>query len=345
MLKPRLNRVHLMDGGPMRNFLAFVVVFTLPVLAFAQNKTFEDLAKGANPVTDLEKIVSPFLQQCGTGNDLPDLHCRAIRAYMQHRVKTQIFTTLVSQGALQFDAYDSVKFIYPVTLQGCVTCSRPAEFDPVLFASGNKFFITTKMPTKIEGNVPKGVELGKFEIPVDPRELGKWTQTVQPFLQVQFLFRVVADKVWDAKLGPGITLHTGGYRVFNRCSGEVLFSSPPSSGPGPVDKTGCPDTQAKPENQNPAQNLPEQLKPSQILENMKSIRDKVDACYAQYQIPGTADVSVTVAGATGQVSVVRVRGIFADTPTGQCVIDAVKELKFPLFRKESITFSYKYELK
>ncbi len=329
----------------MRNILAFVLLFTLPVLAAAQNKTFEELGKTANPVTDMEKIVAPFLQQCGSGSDLPDLHCRAIRAYMQHRVKTQVFSTVVTQGALQFEPYDSTKFVYPVTLLGCVTCTRPLEFDPVLFAPNNKFFITAKQPAKIEGNVPKGVELGKFEISVDPRELGKWTQTTQPFLAVQFLFRVVADKVWDAKLGAGITLHTGGYRVFNRCTGEVLFSSPPSAGPGPVDKTGCPDTQAKPADVGPAKNLPEQLTPSQILENMRSIREKVDACYAQYQIPGTADVSVTVKGATGEVISVKVRGIFSDTPTGQCVIDAVKTLSFPQFRKETVTFSYKYELK
>mgnify|MGYP005842353339 CR=1 FL=1 len=329
----------------MHTILALVLMLTLPVTVLAQNKSFEDLSKGANPVTHMEKVVGPFLQQCGTSSDLPDLHCRAIRAYMQHKVKTQIFTTIVSQEALQFDTYDSVKFVYPVTLLGCVTCKKPIELDPVLFAPNNKFFITTKMPSKIEGTVPKGIELGKFEIPVDPRELGKWTQTVQSFLQVQFLFRVVADKVWDAKLGPGITLHTGGWRVFNRCTGEVLFSSPPSTSSAPVDKTGCPDTQSKPEVKDPNQNLPEQLKPLEILENMKSIRDQIDACYAQYQIPGIAELSVTITGATGEVSGVKIRGTFADTPTGQCVADAVKSIKFPRFRKTTITFTYKYELK
>jgi len=329
----------------MRTFIPVVLFMLLPGLALAQNKTFEDLSKTATPTSDMEKVVGPFLQQCGTGNDLPDLHCRAIRSYMQHKIGTKIFTTSVGGGALTFDTYDSVKFVYPVTLNGCLTCSKPIEFDPVLFSPNNKFFITAKVPTKVEANVPKGLELGKFEISVDPRELGNWTKTVQPFLQVQFLYRVVAEKVWDAKLGAGITLHTGGYRVFNRCSGEVLFSSPPSAGPAPVDKRNCPDANAKPVVEDPTLNLPEKLAPTQILDRMKSIRDKVDTCYSQYQIPGVAEISVSVTGKTGEVAGVKLRGAFADTPTGKCVADAVKTLKFPAFKNETLTFSYKYELK
>ncbi len=329
----------------MRTILPIALFLLLPGLAFAQGKTFEDLAKTAKATSDMEKVVGPFLQQCGTGNELPDLHCRAIRQYMQHKIGTQIFTTTVGGGALAFAEYDSVKFVYPVTLNGCLTCSKPIEFDPVLFAPNNKFFITAKLPAKIEGNVPKGIDLGKFEIAVDPRELGKWTKNVQPFLQVQFLYRVMAEKVWDAKLGAGITLHTGGYRVFNRCSGEVLFSSPPSAGPVPVDKRGCPDAGDKPVVEDPTKNLPEKLAPSQILDLMKGIRDKVDACYQQYQIPGVAEVSVTVTGKTGAVAGVKLRGAFADTPTGKCVSDAITAIKFPMFKNESLTFSYKYDLK
>jgi hypothetical protein len=329
----------------MRTFIPIALFLLLPGLAFAQGKSFEDLAKTANPTSDMEKVVGPFLQQCGAGNELPDLHCRAIRQYMQHKISTQVFTTTVGGGALLFDNYDSVKFVYPVTLNGCLTCSKPLEFDPVLFAPNNKFFITTKQPTKLEGNVPQGIDLGKFEISVDPRDLGKWTKGVQPFLQVQFLYRVVAEKVWDAKLGAGITLHTGGYRVFNRCTGEVLFSSPPSSAPGPVDKRGCPDAGDKPVVEDPSKSLPEKLAPSQILEVMKGLRDKADACYQQYQIPGVAEVSVTVTGKTGAVSGVKLRGAFADTPTGKCVADAITAAKFPMFRNESLTFSYKYDLK
>jgi len=329
----------------MRTFIPIALFLLLPGLAFAQNKTFEDLSKTARSTSDMEKVVGPFLQQCGASNELPDLHCRAIRSYMQHKIGTQVFTTTVGGGALAFDAYDSVKFVYPVTLNGCLTCSKPIEFDPVLFAPNNKFFITAKVPTKVEGTVPQGLELGKFEISVDPRELGKWTKTVQPFLQVQFLYRVVGEKVWDAKLGAGITLHTGGYRVFNRCSGEVLFSSPPSASPAPVDKRDCPDANAKPVVEDPTKNLPTKLAPSQILEPMKSIRGKIDTCYEQYQIPGTAEVSVTLTGKTGEVANVKIRGSFSDTPTGKCVADAVKTLKFPAFANESMTFSYKYELK
>jgi len=329
----------------MRTFIPIALILLLPGLAFAQNKTFEDLSKTARSTSDMEKVVGPFLQQCGAGNELPDLHCRAIRSYMQHKISTQVFTTTVGGGALTFDTYDSVKFVYPVTLNGCLTCSKPIEFDPVLFAPNNKFFITAKLPTKIEGTVPRGLELGKFEISVDPRELGKWTKNVQPFLQVQFLYRVVAEKVWDVKLGAGITLHTGGYRVFNRCTGEVLFSSPASAGPVTPDLRNCPDSGAKPVVEDPTKNLPEKLVPSQILDSMKSIRDKIDVCYSQYQIPGVAEVSVSVTGKTGLVAGVKLRGAFADTPTGKCVADAVKELKFPLFKNETMTFSYKYELK
>ncbi len=327
----------------MRKFFLTVLIFLAPSMAFAQGRTFEDLSKGANNTSDLEKVVGPFLQQCGTGDELPDLHCRAIRQYMQHKIGTQVFTTTVGSAALVFEPYDSVKFMYPVTVNGCLTCSRPMEFDPVLYAPNNKFFITTKVPTKIENDKPVGVDVGKFDIAVDPRELGAWTKKVQPFLQVQFLYRVVADRVWDPKIGAGITLHTGGFRVFNRCTGEVMFSNPPSSGPGPVDKRGC--EEEKPVDAVPEKVLPERLTPSQILENMRSIRNQVNECYEQYQIPGVAEVSVTVEGATGAVTNVRLRGVFVGTPTGKCVTEQVQQLKFPQVKQKSTTFSFKYELR
>ena len=65
-----------------------------------------------------------------------------------------------------------------------------------------------------------------------------------------------------------------------------------------------------------------------LVETMNSIRGKVAECYARYQVPGTAIVNVTI-DRQGVVTVATVTGKFADTPTGECVSNAVKTLTFP----------------
>jgi hypothetical protein len=83
-------------------------------------------------------------------------------------------------------------------------------------------------------------------------------------------------------------------------------------------------------------NLPEQLKPSDIMRGMAAIKPLVAACYAQYKVDGMVNVSVTIAN-TGRVSKAIITGKFAGTPTGECVARAVEKAIFPTFEGASMS--------
>ena len=85
----------------------------------------------------------------------------------------------------------------------------------------------------------------------------------------------------------------------------------------------------------PDENLPDQLKPSDIQRGMRAIHSLVAACYAQFKVDGMVNVAVTIAN-TGRVSGVVVTGKFAGTPTGDCVAHAVERAVFPSFHGPSM---------
>ena len=84
------------------------------------------------------------------------------------------------------------------------------------------------------------------------------------------------------------------------------------------------------------ENLPEQLKPSDIQKGMAGIKGRVQNCYAQYNVPGMVNVTVTI-NPSGRVSSAQVTGKFAGTPTGTCVASAVKGASFPRFKGSAMS--------
>ena len=69
---------------------------------------------------------------------------------------------------------------------------------------------------------------------------------------------------------------------------------------------------------------------------------KVQACYNQFKVPGTAMVTVVIAK-SGKVTSSTVTGKFAGTPTGTCVEAAVKTASFP--PSDGFTTPYPFQLK
>ena len=65
-----------------------------------------------------------------------------------------------------------------------------------------------------------------------------------------------------------------------------------------------------------------------LVAGLNGVRPKVQACYNQFKVPGTAMVTVVI-GKSGKVTSATVTGKFAGTPTGTCVEAAVKTASFP----------------
>lgn len=83
------------------------------------------------------------------------------------------------------------------------------------------------------------------------------------------------------------------------------------------------------------------LTQSDIVNAMKGVQPKVQACANQFKVPGTAMATVSVASG-GRVSTASVTGKFAGTPTGSCVETAAKSAKFPPC--QSMTFPWPFTL-
>jgi outer membrane biosynthesis protein TonB len=67
---------------------------------------------------------------------------------------------------------------------------------------------------------------------------------------------------------------------------------------------------------------------SEIQAAMKAVQPRVNDCGRQFQASGAAELKVTV-GEDGAVKSVNVTGVFAGTPTAECLQRAVKSAAFP----------------
>jgi len=83
------------------------------------------------------------------------------------------------------------------------------------------------------------------------------------------------------------------------------------------------------------------LTQSDIINAMRGVQPKVQACANQFKVPGTAMANISVASG-GRVSNTTVTGKFAGTPTGSCVEVAAKSAKFPPC--QGMTFPWPFTL-
>jgi len=86
------------------------------------------------------------------------------------------------------------------------------------------------------------------------------------------------------------------------------------------------------------------LSRSDIQQGLRAIKPAVQACYDRFKVPGMANVQVKIAGGGG-VSSARVVGMFTNTPTGDCVAQAARAARFPVFQGSSITITYPFILR
>ena len=90
--------------------------------------------------------------------------------------------------------------------------------------------------------------------------------------------------------------------------------------------------------------LPEQLGRPDIQAGMTAVKGRVQACFDQYKVPGTAIVALVIAK-TGKVQTANVGGALSGTPTGDCVSKAAKSATFKRFRGAPMSISYPFILR
>jgi hypothetical protein len=315
--------------------------------------SYESLAHGAVRTQDVATLLSPFVDSCG--GDLREIErarCRATTAYLHRELPRKTFATQSDDPAtIEVSSYDAAVKGYHVSLAGCIACTEPLPIGD----RGEPRYVTLKTPDKSAASLAAGVPLSKSTFAFDDFAAAKrWVETERPFLRAEFLYQPQAEgAAFTIGMAPGIALKLIAARIYNRCTGEILVSKPPSTGfadrpaPGHQDpacaragKSPEPD----PSSTAAADARPDQLSKAAIGDVMTKISPRLFDCYGKFHVPGALVLSYVVGG-NGTVQSVQVGSTFAGTPTGTCSLEVAKEAHFPTFKRERQEFKYLFYLR
>jgi hypothetical protein len=324
--------------------------------AFAQK--FEDLAAKAVPVQDADALGALFWAQsvdCAKSeDDLLRRQCEGIRDARAEAASGKVYSMYVESGAFFAGDWDAAKSGVPVGVRGCLACAQALDI------GGERRFVTTKGASSVAGGALRGPEVHKaVRVFKDKGFADKWKSVVVPRLRTQILFKVPPRvDTWDQDGARGFSVEMVAFRVYDPCDGAMICANPPSANEA-ADRTACRGGMAsgteieapvekpieKPVEAPKEPELPEKLNTYQIKQAMQSQAvPAVNSCFATYGVPGRADLMVRVGG-DGAVKNVELEGDFADTPTGECIIKAVKATEFPKFKRETMDFPWLFNLR
>jgi hypothetical protein len=305
--------------------------------AGAPAPAFEDLAREAAPVTDLGMLLAPFVDDCKRLPEPDRGRCELVRGSLRGKLPGRSFLfTRDGADAVVLSPFDPRTRTARLTVVGCLACKQLVEAAP-----GERRYVTLRAPTKGPSGGPVAAEVARTSIALgSPADAEKWAKAVQPFLRVELLFRP-ADQPWTIGTSRGYAFTPLGVRVYNRCTGEVLVSDPPSRGPAPREpQCTAPEAEEADEPAPPA----ETLTSAQINEALAGVRSELEGCVAEHRMAGTARLAFEVPG-SGVPNKVTVEGSVAGTALGQCLAAVGMKVKFPPFRGEKQRFKYPVPLK
>jgi hypothetical protein len=311
---------------------ALIACAALCARSAAAAPSFEELARQAEPVSDLGMLLAPFADDCRRARgELERLRCETVRGALRAQLPGRTFLfTRDGAEAVPASGFDPRARALTLRVVGCLSCKELVEVAP-----GERRFVTLKVPARGPSGGPVAAEVARASVAVaSPADAQTWARAVQPFLRVELLFRP-ADQPWTIGTSRGYAFAPVGVRVYNRCTGEVLHSEPPSQGPAPRESQ-CAPAEAESE---PEETPSETLSPAAINEAMGQARADLDACLKGSRARGTARLVFDVAP-TGLPEAVSVEGAPAGTPLGDCLAEAGMKVKFPAFRGETQRFKY-----
>ncbi|MEP6654909.1 MAG: hypothetical protein ABJA82_16215, partial [Myxococcales bacterium] len=284
--------------------------------AAAQPTTFEALLRGAVTTGDLGALLAPWAGKCdGEKRELDRVRCRATGEYLRKIIPRQSYWVVVDDPTvISVSEYDASIKGYHLAVAGCLACTRPV----VVGGAREKRLLTLKTPAREAESLQAAVELSRNSVGFDSLAEAKgWMEQSRPELRTQFVFKP-GHTDWTFGSNRGYAMALLGFRVFNRCTGEVLISRPPSSGTADIvameegcrkrDGTGI-TSHRQPNARVDDVKLPPQLGKNEIETAMNAIRPQVFACFEKFKVPGLAQFAFVVAG-NGTINSVRLSGAF-----------------------------------
>jgi hypothetical protein len=300
--------------------------------------SFEDAIAEAQPAGDLAQLVEPFFAECKGDDDFDTRRCNEVRDWLKTRAQSETFWAVGDEAAIAWQPWDPTEKKLGLEISGCLACGKPITLD------GKMRFVTTRVPKAIKNGHAVGLEVGFQDVPFKTSvEAAAFQKKMQPRLRVQFVFKLGAS--WKSGSFEGVTFTPTAYRVFDKCSGRVVASDPPSQSPTAlVIKEGCPD-ELTPEQQRAREEaaLPDQLAPEQINGALKPVKARIHDCFAEFQKSGTATLHMVIER-DGKLSEMKLQPPFAKTDAGYCIEAAVRGTTFPRFKGDKMVIDYPFKV-
>jgi hypothetical protein len=309
--------------------------------------SFEEAAAEEEAVADLGALVEPLFADCKRDDELATRQCASIRDWSIERAHEKTFWAVSDASAIEWAPFDSSEKKLELQINGCLACGKPLILD------GKPRFVSTRVPKAIKGGHAVGLDVGFLGVAQpDEKAAAEFKKKYQNRLRVQFVFKL--GSMWSSggdKGFQGVSFQPIAYRVFDRCTGKVFASEPPTSDEkGAVaasqiarDAT-CP-VELTDEQQRAKEwaERPEQLSPRQINVTLSPVKDRVHDCYSEFQVAGTASVKMMV-DQEGKIETLDLASPWDKTPTGYCIRTALKGVTFPRFKGEKMTISYPFQV-
>ncbi len=336
-----------------RLVIAGAVVLGLSGVAAAQAK-FEDVAGKATAISDnsLGALFWAATVDCSKAeDDLMRRQCEGVRDARASAAAGDVYVMYVD-SAFVVGEWDEAKKGLPLQVKGCLACGTPVE----VAGTGDKRFVTTKGAVAIKGGALVGPDIHKaVRVFRDKATAERWKNNIAPRLRTQLVFKLPQKPdAWTEEGAKGYSAELVAFRVYDPCDGAMVCANPPSANlagdkaackgglasgtdiEGVEDKPKPPPVEDKPKEPE----LPETLNNYQIKQSMQATATPaINACFATYGVPGKADLKVEIMN-DGTVKDVELRGDFADTPTGDCIVKAVKKTTYPKFKRASMTIPW-----
>jgi hypothetical protein len=323
--------------------------------AFAQAK-FEDVSAKATPVKDGAALGALFWAatvDCSKAeDDLQRRQCEGVRDARGSAAAGGLYI-MDADGAFVVGEWDDAKKGIPLAVKGCLACGTPVEVS----GTGDRRFVVTKGGVSIKGGAVVGPDIHKAtRVFRDKGRADGWKNIVAPRLRTQLVFKLPAKPdAWSEEGAKGYTAELVGFRVYDPCDGAMVCANPPSSNlaadkaackggmPSGTDIEGVEDKPKPPpvEDKPKEPELPDSLSNYQIKQAMQATAvPGINACYATYGVPGTANLKIEILNDGSVKDVDLGTSDFADTPTGDCIVKAIKKTAFPKFKRASMNIPW-----
>lgn len=336
-----------------RIFISIVVLsvfVSVSLNGFAsQPKSYESLQQKSISVLDARRILLPFVKTCDREKTkFRRLFCEALneRLKSQHQSKMYEQTfSLEDQGPLELSYVAKPKPGFEIELKGCLTCNKPMLNRKGGDISKARFFVF-KQPKSIR--VKRGakfdlvdIDMDKIDVPIKVDEVDEkpWNKKrfmneIGQFVRLDMVYRPVAG-VTKVKSGARyaygvVNFEMVGYRIYNKCTGDIYKAQPAMSGKYKVDKNDLSCPQNRPDWGKKQIVLPPKLPEAETKSLMAGVEADLGACYNQFGQTGEFPVDILILG-NGRVKDVKVMNENDSTPSGECVKRLIKNIRFPKF--------------